>query len=117
MAFVVSYWRQPWSPLVYAVDSSLTGFGVVKSRWTVDDVRQVGRVGERSRYRLGPTAARPHALQLGGFVVGDDGRLIHTDDGFLRVPADMLDEIEGLKCERNADFAEVPSRLQKPDLW
>ena len=52
MIFVASRWDLQWSDVVYSVDASLSGYGIVKSKWSLADVRRVGRVGERSRYKL-----------------------------------------------------------------
>jgi hypothetical protein len=65
MIFVASRWDLQWSDVVYSVDASLSGYGIVKSKWALSDVRQVGRVDERSRYKLGATNARSSALHLG----------------------------------------------------
>ena len=68
MLFVASFWEWQWSNTVYAVDASLSGYGVVQSWWSLDKVREVGRVNERSRYRLGAETARRHALERGVFL-------------------------------------------------
>ena len=51
MPLAVSSWRSPWSPMVYASDASMTGYGVLRSVWDASEVAAVGRVKERSRWR------------------------------------------------------------------
>ena len=64
-------------------------------------LRGVGRVSERSWYILGATNARANASHIGGYAVGADGRLIESGDGdFVRLPADLRDEIDELRWER-----------------
>ena len=80
MMFGFSQWNLPWSSRVFAVDSSLTGFGIASSDWPLQDVKDVGRVGERGRFRFWGVGARSHSFQVAGFAVNADGK-ITMDDG------------------------------------
>ena len=40
-----------WSSNVHCYDASLSGFGVVASRWPIDQVTKHGRLRERARFR------------------------------------------------------------------
>lgn len=40
-------WTDRWLPMVYAVDASLSGYGVSVSEWKLSDVSEVARVMER----------------------------------------------------------------------
>ena len=61
MWFLRAPWSRPWSTEVYQVDASTYGWGISASSWTSSEVAAVGRVSERSRYRLGVGTAREHA--------------------------------------------------------
>jgi hypothetical protein len=67
MILVSAEWDWQWTSHVFSVDASLSGYGVVKALWDIEDVRTVGRVSERSRYKLGGTQARAHAMHSAGF--------------------------------------------------
>jgi hypothetical protein len=67
MIYCFADWRIRWSPLVYSVDASLEGYGIVQSHWHIDHVKSVGRVPERTRYRLNADSARWCALSAAGF--------------------------------------------------
>ena len=49
MIFDVGSSVTPWSPVVYACDSSLDGYSVQSSVWAVSDARETGlrKVGRR----------------------------------------------------------------------
>ena len=53
MIFAVGSSVTPWSPMVYACDSSLDGYSVQSSIWTVSDVRETGLRKEGGRWKLG----------------------------------------------------------------
>ena len=67
MIYCFADWQLRWTNMVYSVDSSLHGFGIVKSIWEEDDVKAVGRVPERMRYKLDGEQARWCALSAAGF--------------------------------------------------
>jgi hypothetical protein len=111
MIFVASRWDLQWSDVVYSVGASLSGYGIVKSKWSLADVRRVGRVDERSRYKLGATSARSSALHLAGFVLDEEGNLVKSGNSYLRVPADLMQDTNAQRWEANLEFPEVPPAL------
>jgi hypothetical protein len=78
----------------------------LKSKWSLADVRWVGRVDERCRYKLGATNARSSALHLAGFVLDDEGNLVKSGNSYLRVPADLMQDINAQRWEANLEFPE-----------
>ena len=69
MLLLRSDWWRSWSPHVAMSDSSKGGFGVCCSTWPENVVAEVGRLGERSRFkRAGPHSARESALTSAGFM-------------------------------------------------
>jgi hypothetical protein len=117
MIFVASRWDLQWSNVVYSVDASLSGYGIVKSKWSLADVRRVGRVDERSRYKLGATIARSSALHLAGFVLDEEGNLVKSGNSYLRVPADLMQDINAQRWEANLELPEVPPALLQGHKW
>ena len=103
--FAFSQWNLPWSSRVFAVDSSLTGFGIASSDWSLQDVKDVGRVGERGRFRFLGVGARSHAFQVAGFAVNTDGKIM-MDDAGKPVPLDTaeLDQALSLDWEKDPDI-------------
>ena len=54
----------PWSPSVSVSDSCLSGFAAHSARWDIDQVKAVGSVSERWRFRSeSAVSARGHAVQ------------------------------------------------------
>ena len=66
MVLIESDWARGWMPEVYSADASLSGYGIATACWEGHDVASVGRVHEMSRWRLGASGARRHALELAG---------------------------------------------------
>ena len=109
MIFVISSWRDQWSNVLYRMDASLTGYGTVKSVWGINDVRDVGRVPERARYRIGAESARASALHCGGFLLNENGKVAKDNhDEYFRVPADIMDGISARRWVPDPEFPEVP---------
>ena len=67
MPLLSSDWWLPWSSGVHAFDASLYGYGVSYSEVDVQTVAEIGRVPEKSRFRLGSSNAREHAARTAGF--------------------------------------------------
>ena len=97
--------------MVYSVDSSLHGFGIVKSTWNVEDVKLVGRVAEKMRYKLDGEQARWSALSAAGFSLDEFGK-IHHDAGYH-----ATDSADNRMWIVNSDFPEVPPRLLAKSNW
>ena len=106
MIFCYADWALKWSPLVYCVDASLTGYGIVQSRWDAQNLKKVGRVSERTRYRLNGEAARWSALSAAGFRLNDLGK--------IEYPLNFVNEEV---WEKNSDFPEVPWELWGQTSW
>ena len=76
MTFAVTTWVTPWSPMVYACDSSLEGHSVQCSLWALSDFREPGLGKEGSRWKLGGAEwARLKSLEVAGCLVGENGNL------------------------------------------
>ncbi|CAE8643896.1 unnamed protein product [Polarella glacialis] len=60
-----SSWGGTWCNGVYACDSSGRGFGFCHSRWDLEEIKEAGRLSERSRFKrkLGGKSARERALR------------------------------------------------------
>ena len=69
LPLAVAHWRLPWCTTVSASDACETGYGVVESSWPESEVSEVGRLDERSRYRLKNHAkdGAPRAMALGAW--------------------------------------------------
>ncbi len=98
MIYLHADWTRPWNPYVTSSDASLSGFGIVSSTWSMEDVAEIGRCQERSRFKkLGSHSARDPALTNAGFVrdeVTDEWRA-----GFLS--ADEFLEMSGWKLNQS----------------
>ncbi|CAK0898689.1 unnamed protein product, partial [Prorocentrum cordatum] len=85
---------RPWCERVTAADASPWGFGVVEQPWPISDVRRVGSLSERSRFRGVPTAdyaprdtlVEQQLLHATADEVTAEGTLTH----FEEVPAARL---------------------------
>ena len=112
MIYLHADWARPWNTYVSASDASLSGFGIVSSTWSREDVAEVGRLHERGRFkRAGPHSARESALTTAGFV---------RDEATNEWVAGWLDDADYLQLSGwalNREFREVPSRLLQKDLW
>ena len=118
MIFVVSRWTSPWSPIVYAVDASLSGYGIRRAEWGSKCAGEVGRVREKTRRALGAERARHESLEAADFAVGKDGKTIKDLKGnFAKLIADVVGRIRGERWEVDKQFPEVPSSLLNDDLW
>ncbi|CAE7509286.1 unnamed protein product, partial [Symbiodinium microadriaticum] len=112
MIFLHADWTRPWNPYVTATDSSLQGFGIVSSFWRREEVAQVGRTLERSRFRkLGSHSARDSALQAAGFTKDEITNAWKVGE----IDSDTLLHQHGWELEKS--FAEVPGHLLKADRW
>ena len=112
MIYLHSDWTRPWNTYVTASDASLTGFGIVSSVWSVDEVSEVGRCQERCRFkRLGSHSARDSALANAGFI--RDKATLEWRAGFME--ADEYLAQHGWVL--NSGFSEVPAYLLHKDRW
>ena len=112
MIFLQADWPRPWNDYVAATDSSLEGFGVVSSVWHREEVAQVGRVMERSRFRkLGSHSARDSALTAAGFTRDAITNAWEVGD------IDSETFIEQSGWALNKGFKEVPGHLLHADNW
>ena len=66
MILLYSDWWLPWEPCVLATDASEQGYAVAQSVWAPTDVRELGHVPEKSRWRLGAPKARARAAGAAG---------------------------------------------------
>ena len=112
MILVSAEWDWQWTPHVFSVDASLSGYGVVKPLWGVEDVRAVGRVSERSRYKLGGTQARAHATHAAGVALGYSGKLVVNDLG-----DPLLKDSVDTDWIVNQDSPEAPSHMLHQSRW
>jgi hypothetical protein len=104
--------------MVFSVDASLHGFGISSSIWDREDVAAVGRIREKTRWKLGAEKARQHAIQAAGFAMNADGKLARDTEGHaIRVPREILDSEFAERWEVAPDFQEVPSHLLADNLW
>ena len=71
MIFAQGSWGWAWSPKAYMFDSCLTGFSISSSVVPPEKVGEIGRIQERSRWRLGAEKARTAALTAAGFAMSD----------------------------------------------
>ena len=109
MLFLRSDWWRSWSPRVTMSDSSKGGFGVCCSTWPENVVAEVGRLGERSRFkRTGPHSARESALTSAGFMWDSEAQCWTVNDSSPDLEADW-DISEG--------FKEIPAQLLRRELW
>ena len=101
VALLAAEWCLPWNPVVLASDAALQGWAVGSSWWSVDDVRRVGRVSERTRFRTEDmVGAREHSLTAAGFVLdsttrkwklrSDSDECVYDTDDFPEVPSHLL---------------------------
>ena len=112
MIYLHADWTRPWNNYVSASDASLSGFGIVSSIWSREDVAEVGRCQERGRFKkLGSHSARNVALTNAGFVRDEVTREWRA--GML--DADEFLEISGWKL--NPGFKDVPGHLLHRDEW
>jgi len=82
------------------------------------DVAAVGRIREKTRWKLGAEKARQHAIQAAGFAMNADGKLARDPEGHaIRVPREILDSEFAERWEVAPDFQEVPSHLLADNLW
>ena len=104
-----SSWRAPWSDTVYAFDSSLHGWGVVKSVRSRREIMGVCRVREKDRFKKeASTRAREHAL------TGDAAPVFDEHEG-LWVGSAYAALSSGFKWLRDDSFPEVPRELYGGD--
>lgn len=112
MIYLHADWTRPWNSYVTSSDASLSGFGIVSSVWKAEDVAEVGRCQERSRFKkLGSHSARDSALTHAGFV---------RDEVTDQWKAGVLDADEFLELSGwglNQTFKEVPGHLLHKDNW
>ena len=73
LIFAEGSWGWAWSPKAYMFDSCLTGFSISSSVVPPEKVGEIGRIQERSRWRLGAEKARTAALTAAGFAMNDSG--------------------------------------------
>ena len=112
MIFLHADWTRPWNPYVTATDSSLQGFGIVSSFWRRENVAQVGRTLERSRFRkLGSHSARDSALQAAGFTKDEITNAWKVGE----LDAETVLHRHG--WELDTGFTEVTGHLLKADRW
>ena len=112
LIFLSSDWVLPWNRCVTASDASESGFGVTSTMIDATEVARVGRVAERSRFRLDlELAPRQRAMQRAGFV-DDEGAgpwrpsapeeasagAWALDENFDEVPAGWLDQARWSLC-------------------
>ena len=94
MVFASARWTDPWSPKVYACDSSLTGFGIQSAVWDSETVAQVGRVKEKSRWRLGAESARHKSLEAAGYLLDDRGKIEKDEEGnYIYADSNLLNQM------------------------
>ncbi|CAK0879749.1 unnamed protein product [Prorocentrum cordatum] len=105
-------WDARWLLGVYQSDASLDGVGLAYSVWGPKDVGRVGRVTERSRYRLVAEAARQRAVEAAGLQVLADGAVGPPE---ARPPG--IPEVEVARWSVDPDFEEVPAELLRRDRW
>ena len=68
MIYLSCPWWHRWLPGVYSSDASEAGYGVTYRLSSRALIGKLGRVAERSRYRLGAGAARSHVAATQGLV-------------------------------------------------
>ena len=106
MIYLMCPWRLPWSPVVTATDSSLSGFGATRATLPPSVVSQHGRQSERPRFKKLPQgSARTKALIEAGVVqlvpgVCSEGEEWYRDTLFPEVPAQYLKRSLWSECMR-----------------
>ena len=112
MIFLQSDWWKPWNELVCSSDASTTGYGVCTAFWDLEDVKRVGRVKERSRFRRASGhSARESSLTAAGFVRDDITGQWQSGE----IDAQTYLNLSGWQLDEN--FDEVPARLLRRALW
>ena len=118
MVLAFAHWDRPWSNMVYSTDASEDGFGITVAEWDIADVGLIGRVSEKSRWKLGAERAREGALVAAGFIVQADGRLAKDDAGKpIRAPPYIAQQLLADRWETRPGFPDVPSHLLKDEGW
>ena len=118
MPLAVSSWITPWSPVAYMVDASLTGYGIQSANLGSQTVGSIGRVRERSRWRLGAEQARACSLEAAGYALNEDGELERDEHGnLIKLNSELLDQIHRNRWESNDEFPEIPAKCLNKDLW
>ena len=123
MIYLSSSWRHPWLPGVYASDASESGYGVTYRLAPRETVADLGRVPERSRYRLKAGAARAHAAESLGLAIDASGKIVAADVDVLRDGGELaagpggIDADEASRWEGNPDVPEVPLAFLAQDDW
>ena len=80
-----------WLPGVNSSDASEAGYGVTYRLSTRAYVGRLGRVAERSRYRLGAGAARSHVAATQGLVLTAAGKIVAADPEALLDGGEVVD--------------------------
>jgi hypothetical protein len=115
MVFAFASWTTPWNPYVYACDSSMGGFGVLRSEWGPE---LAGKVGRTKGWKRGAENARERSLEAAGFALDAEGRLEKDEHGdYIRLDGDLMEKIRNSKLEADPSFPEVPAKLLEPNLW
>ena len=102
-----------WDGEVYAADACESGFGVVTSHWPPTLVASIGRINERSRFRMqkGGKSAREHAARSAQSCFGDT--LKHHDTVWsAEVPQHCPDD-----WSVAPDFPEIPRAKIEDTSW
>ena len=111
MPLAVASWTTPWSPVAYMVDASLTGYGIQSADLGSQIVGDIGRVKERSRWRLGAEQARARSLEAAGYALNEDGKLEKDEDGALiKLDPDLLEQIHRDRWAPSDQFPEIPAK-------
>ena len=100
--------------MVYCYDASLEGFRVSSIGCDVEMVGKIGRVKERSRWKLGTESARAGSLQAAGSMLDSSGRLIKDGSGgYFKTSNDISIALEAERWEVDPSFPEVPADLMR----
>ena len=98
-------WSTPWSPACYCFDSSLYGLGVCRGWRDPGQLRGLGRIRERDRFRKeSSTGAREHAFAEGR------GPFYDETEG-LWIGTSWASEEAGFSWALNDEFPEVPEEI------
>ena len=119
MIFAEGSWAWAWSPKAYMFDSCLAGFSISSSVVPPEKLGEIGRIQERSRWRLGAEKARTAALTAAGFAMSDSGaRPIKDEEGELvPIPVDIGKDFEDERWIKVKGFPEVPMSVLDFSKW
>ena len=111
-------WDWKWSSHIYMFDSSLTGYSISSSEVSAERVGAVGRVHEKSRWRLGAEQCREKSLSAAGYCLNAAGKPLRDSEGALvPLPPDVAVALEADRWEKDENFPEVPPDVLQFESW